>query len=33
MHHDFSYIVSEDEMTGYEAILTKAIEELGDTGE
>lgn len=33
LRHDFSDIVSEDEMTGYEAILTKAIEELGDTGE
>ena len=33
LRHDFSDIVSEDEMAGYEAILTKAIEELGDTGE
>ena len=33
LRHDFSDIVSEDEMTGYEAILTKAIEELGNTGE
>ena len=33
LRHDFSDIVSEDEMTGYEAILTKAIEELGDSGE
>lgn len=29
LRQEFSDIVSEDEMTGYEAILTKAIEELG----
>lgn len=32
LRQDFSDIVSEDEMTGYEAILTKTIEEAGDNG-